>query len=132
METNPIKAKELKAVLHRWLDETDVKCACAIGIKNLTKGYQLENPRVYLSGGKTMHEPIAKVEPENASAGFFTKTEYAPKGTSGCLCYGALTSLFFSLTSSLQTLATPSLWWLHSGTCHSVKPSVTTTSTCGY
>jgi hypothetical protein len=87
METNPIKAKELKPVLHRWLDETDVKCACAIGIKNLTKGYELENPRVYLSGGKAVHELIEKVEPENASAGFFTKTEYALKGTSGCLCY---------------------------------------------
>jgi hypothetical protein len=83
----PIHTKELKKVLQRWLDETDVKCACAVGVKNYTRQNNIENPRVYIASGKTVQEPTDKVEPGQAAAAFFTKTEYTLKGTSGCLCY---------------------------------------------
>jgi hypothetical protein len=77
----------VKEVLRGWLEEVDVKCACAVGIKNTTKGRTLENPRMFIVGGGMAHEPTGTVEPDMASVSLFTKTQYSLTGTSGCLCY---------------------------------------------
>eukprot|EP00727_Mastigamoeba_balamuthi_P004320 m51a1_g13886 hypothetical protein (617) ;mRNA; r:660802-664208 len=88
METpSAIDSAKLQEQLHKWLDETTSKSACAIGIKNFLGQKNLVNPRVYIAEGSAVYSPVDTVEPSRATAMLVTKREYAMKGTTGCLCY---------------------------------------------
>jgi hypothetical protein len=102
----PVRCQEVESHLRDWLDECDVKTACAIGVKNFS-GRQLIYPRIYIDSGRSVVAPPSTVDQDYAGPCLFSKRKYSLKGTSGCLAYEIKgTELFLVVMWSVPLIET--------------------------
>lgn len=76
----------LELRLQQWIQETPLKCVCAIGINNYTK-FRLVGPENFIYTGKCLVDLPENCEPNRAAPCLFSKSEFSLRGTSGVLTY---------------------------------------------